>query len=444
MRRGQLAYANSMIDRALRTYKAIDYRIRLAETTADLGEIQRRRGFLERAAESFNEARRLARSLRNEEAESKALLGIGDVYRQQGRTIQAETCYRDAQARMERLRESTEVEGILGVAVAAVRLARLAVFGGRLGEAASHLATANEAATTSSLATAGDPMLLLVEGQLLLTQGDFAQAEARFSDAHNQAEGQQQPLLAAEALLGLARTRLSRGELEAALKTYMEAGRQFRLVESTDGDGAAVLGTAQVLIGQAAWEEAIARCETALTRFNQSDDLIGQADAMLTLGLAHRGNGELDEASTDFEQALTLYEQQRQPLGLADARYERAGILLTRDELDAAMDELTKAIGLVEQVMNTLSTPQQWSMFLRQYADLYAQAAITQVQRHEDTQASTLLTSFVRIAGASEIVQRITAYETILSSGDELTEDQLRANKDLLKRLAQLRKGLKG
>jgi len=128
----------------------------------------------------------------------------------------------------------------------------------------------------------------------------------------------------------------------------------------------------------------------------------------------------------------------------ADAYNEHAGILLVRDELDAAIDELTKAIGLVEQVMNTLSTPQQWSMFLRQYADLYAQAAITQVQRHEDTQASTLLTSFVRIAGASEIVQRLKAYETTLSSGDELTEDQVRTNKDLLKRLVQLRKGLKG
>lgn len=266
----------------------------------------------------MNEALKQADAQQDELTEGRALLSLGDVYRQQGRIVQAQTCYTDARTRMERLSESAGVAGMIGVAEAAIRLARLAVFRGRLDEAASQLAAAHNIVTKTQLASQVVPMLLLVEGQLLLTQGDFEQAEARFSNAHNQAEAQQQPLLAAEALLGQARARLSRSELEAASTTYAEAERQFRLVESIDGEGAAVLGTAQVLIGQAAWEAAIARCEAALTRFNQSDDLIGQADAALALGLAHRGNGELDEASTHFEQAFTLYQQQQQPLGLAD------------------------------------------------------------------------------------------------------------------------------
>ena len=259
-----------------------------------------------------------------------------------------------------------------------------------------------------------------------------------------QAEQQQQPLLAAEALLGLARTRLARSELEAASTTFAAAGRQFQLLESIDGDGAALLGAAQVLIGQEAWEEAISRCEAALVRFNQCDDLVGQADVMLTFGMAHRGNDQLDEASMHYEQALTLYQQQQQPLGIADVHYERAGVLLERGEFDAAMGELNKAIELVEQVMRTLNTPQQWTTFILQYTDLYALAAVTELRRRQETRARAVLTSFVRVAGASAIVQRLKAYEdAIPTGGSELTEPEIGVNKDLVKRLGQLRKELK-
>ena len=224
----------------------------------------------------------------------------------------------------------------------------------------------------------------------------------------------------------------------------MDASRQFQLLESTDGEGAAVLGIAQTLIGRELWEEAISRCEEALTRFNQSDDLIGQADTMLALGLAHEGNGELEEASTDFDPALQLYQQQQQPLGESDTRYERAGVFLLQGKLDAASDELARAITLVEQVMRTLSTPQQWSMFLHQYTELYAQAAIALVRQKQDVQARTLLQSFVQIGGSAESGQRIKTYEdSIPTSSDELNEDERRSNKDLVKRLEQLRKGLK-
>src|SRR5260221_6187576 len=158
LRRGQLAYANATIERALRTYKAVAYRIGQAEAAAVLGEIQRRRGFLEPALQTLDDARKLSRAMQDDVVESRAFLSIGDIYRQQGRTVQAETCYRDAQARAERLGASGEVEGGLGVAEAAVRLARLAGVGGRLGEAASLLNAADKAVTANSFGRRVTPM----------------------------------------------------------------------------------------------------------------------------------------------------------------------------------------------------------------------------------------------------------------------------------------------
>jgi tetratricopeptide (TPR) repeat protein len=165
---------------------------------------------------------------------------------------------------------------------------------------------------------------------------------------------------------------------------------------------------------------------------------------MLTLGLAQRGNGSLEEASADFDMALKLYQEQQQTLGEADTRYERAGIFLARGELDAAFDELSRAIGLVDQVMNSMSMPQRRSLFLRQYAELYTQSAITMVRLNRDTAALDQLQAVAQIVGGATIVRHITAYEeTIPASGDDMGEDEIRVNKDLVKRLEQLRKKLR-
>jgi predicted solute-binding protein len=93
--------------------------------------------------------------------------------------------------------------------------------------------------------------------------------------------------------------------------------------------------------------------------------------------------------------------------------------------------------------MHTLSKPEQWRTFLYQYAELYAQAAITAVQRNQDEQARSLVTSFARIAGGTTIAEYITTYEnSIPTTGEDISEDERRANNELLKRLRQLRKGL--
>jgi len=227
------------------------------------------------------------------------------------------------------------------------------------------------------------------------------------------------------------------------LNTFTEAARQFQLIESVDGDGDATLGIAQVNLGQQNWDVAIEQSDAALLRYRQANDLAGQARALLTKGLAHRGKDELDMAITQLEEALHLYHQLRQPLGVADTRAARGGIYLLRGDLERAHDEQSKAIAQVEHVMQTLSTPQQWGTFLRQYAELYAEAAITLIKRNMDEQAHTLLQNFARIAGSEALQRPIKTYEQALPiSGDDLPEEELQANQDFIKRLEQTLKGL--
>ncbi|MBV9710940.1 MAG: tetratricopeptide repeat protein, partial [Ktedonobacteraceae bacterium] len=324
-----------------------------------------------------------------------------------------------------------------------VHLARLAIHRGDFKDAASHLALANEPITRNLHAAQIALQSTFIQGQLYLAQGDFALAEKYYSDAHNRANALQEPLLAAEALLGMAQAHLAREDLDAAFETFLAAGRAFQEVESTNGDGSAVLGVAQVHMGQQQWDEALENCEASLTRFSQANDSLGQADALLTRGLAHRSRDENDEALADFEQALKLYQQQRRPLGVADTRYARAGIFFQQSDLEHARDEQTKAITQVENVMNSISTPQQWSLFLRQYADLYAQTIVTDIRRNADEQARTLAQNFARIAGPKELLQNLQTYERDLpTDGEDLSPEDARANQDLLTRIRQVIKVL--
>ena len=53
----------------------------------------------------------------------------------------------------------------------------------------------------------------------------------------------------------------------------------------------------------------------------------------------------------------------------------------------------------VERVMNSISKPERWGTFLRQYVEQYAETAITDVRQGNYEQARALLQNFVRIAG---------------------------------------------
>ena len=147
-----------------------------------------------------------------------------------------------------------------------------------------------------------------------------------------------------------------------------------------------------------------------------------------------------------------------------------------RGDLERARDEQTQAITHVERVMQSLHTPKQQCMFLYQYAELYAQTAITDVHRNQDEQARALLHHFARISGGDELVRHLEAYEHALPTqsekkvseeellstrnihelvrlieayeyavsrqSEEVPEEELLSNRNVVERLKQIRRGL--
>jgi tetratricopeptide (TPR) repeat protein len=439
-RRGQLNYANAMLERALRTYKAIAYRLGQAETTIALGHLQYLRGFLDRARQTLEDGQLQAHKMGNGLAESRALLGMGDIYYQYGQLEQARSAYREALTRAQEIKTLPSADT---VALVEIQQARISILTGDMKDAELHLQVAHEAIQTNPLTTQLEPLHEIVTGQLLLTQGDFLPVEQHFTNAYHLAEAVQHPFVAAEAMYGQAEAQLARTDLNIALETFLAVGRLFQLLESTNGDGLAILGLAEVNIGQEKWDEAQENCATALNHFQQASDLLDQADTLLVRGLIHRSKDETDEALADFEEALKLYHQQHRPLGIADACFACGSIYLLRGDLEHARQEQGKAILQVERVMNTISNPERWGTFLRQYAEQYAQTCITDIRRQQNTQARTLIHNFTRIAGKTDIEKHLKAYQdTLPTEGEEFSEEELRTNKALVKNLEQLLKGL--
>jgi tetratricopeptide (TPR) repeat protein len=437
-RRGQLNYANALLERALRTYKAISYHLGQAEATIGLGQLQYLRGFLDRARQTLEDGQLQAHKMGDALAESHALSSLGDIHYQQGQLESADRAYREAITRGQEIALGTNT-----LAHAQLQQARIFILTGEMQDAELYLQAAHETIQKISLATQAEPLYEIIKGKHLLAQGDFPLAEQHFTNAYHLAEAVHHPLLAAEAMYGQAETRLARTDLNAARETFLAVGRQFQLLESTNGDGLAILGLAQVNIGLEKWDDAEENCASALNRFQQTTDLLDQADALLVHGLVHRSKDETDEALADFEQALKLYYQQHRPLGIADACFACGSIYLLRENLEQAREAQDKAILQVERVMHTISSHAHWSTFLRQYAEQYAQTIITDIRRQQNTQARTLLENFIRIAGKTQIEKHLKAYQdTLLTEGEELPEEELRTNKALVQSLEQVRKGL--
>ena len=146
---------------------------------------------------------------------------------------------------------------------------------------------------------------------------------------------------------------------------------------------------------------------------------------------------------SDFEQALKLYHQQRRPLGVADTRFARGSVFLLRGDYVRAREDQGKAIIQVERVMHSISKPERWGMFLRQYAQQYAETALADLQQQHDEEARALLQNFIRVAGSKEILKQLRGYEKdIPVSGEDLTPEELSSNIEIVRRLTELRKGL--
>lgn len=93
--------------------------------------------------------------------------------------------------------------------------------------------------------------------------------------------------------------------------------------------------------------------------------------------------------------------------------------------------------------MHTISISERWATFLRQYAEQYAATVITDLRRNQDESARLLLQNFAQIAGASEIEQHLKAYANIIpTEGEDVSEEDSNANRDLLRRLEKIRRGL--
>jgi len=152
LRVGQLLYARSLMEQAISIYKTLGFQRGQAQATVGLGEIQRRRGCLNEAIYTFQQGREEAHRLGMSMVESRALLGLGESYRELGQFGQAKRLYLEAKACAEHPGNQDDQGAIRRIAEAEIRLASLATLTSDLDEAEVHVALTDEGATSLHVA----------------------------------------------------------------------------------------------------------------------------------------------------------------------------------------------------------------------------------------------------------------------------------------------------
>ncbi len=171
---------------------------------------------------------------------------------------------------------------------------------------------------------------------ILLNQGEVAQARERFKNAFDIFQSLGDHLQAAAVVMNLGTELQIRGQLKDACESYQEALGVF--AESGNDDywivAATNLGECLLLSGRPG--EALERYREALARSRMVGDRVGRADSHLGMGKIYLLENEPENARNQFEEAAAICEQDRNWPAAAKVKVAQARLSLAEQDVDQA------------------------------------------------------------------------------------------------------------
>ncbi|MBX7133492.1 MAG: tetratricopeptide repeat protein [Fimbriimonadaceae bacterium] len=197
------------------------------------------------------------------------------------------------------------------------------------------------------------PILAAAEhgaGRLAYLQGDYAEAEARYHDAHRLATQAGNSKGIAQSQAGLGSVAYERGHFAEALDLFTKSLTTFRDLDDRPNIGATLNWLGIVTTDLREYDRARTYLEKSYKIRKQIGDRPGIARALTSLGIVRRQQGNLAEAKASYEEALAIHRT------IGDRRAEggclsNLGFVETRlGNLDLAEHHLGESIEILEQV----------------------------------------------------------------------------------------------
>jgi len=265
-----------------------------------LGNVYLQQGRWEEAIANYEKALETFRALGDRHGEAQTLTNLGIVYRLQGRWEEAIACYEKdleiCRALGDRQGEGTTL----------TNLGNVYQLQGRWEEAIANYEKALEICRALG-DRHGEGKALMGLGNVYLQQGRWEEAIANYEKALEIFRALGDRHGEAQTLGNLGNVYQLQGRWEEAIACYEKALEIFRELGDRQGEALALMNLGNVYQLQGRWEEAIENYEKALEIFRALGDRHGEAKTLNNLGLVYADQGRWEEAIANYEKALEIF-----------------------------------------------------------------------------------------------------------------------------------------
>jgi HD-GYP domain-containing protein (c-di-GMP phosphodiesterase class II)/tetratricopeptide (TPR) repeat protein len=296
----QLSEALSALENAYEQFKQAGDSFLTLESLLELGRVHRDLGHVEKAAESFEYALRLAQETNDPQGEVDAMNLQASVYNSQGKTATALKCLQESLIIAERYQLREQQANILS------NIGTLHTSLGNYPSALEALRTAHRWLQEITPNSRSEASNLIHLGHLYMEMNDIAMSRDFFSQAREVGRRMADPLVEATALNNLANLYLDAQSWSLAREGFAEAlviaqKAEVKQLEIDNLDG---LGQVHVALGH--FGEAIKIHEHVLHIAREIGDSEGEVDALLNLGRDFLADAQPHRALEVLHQGLEL------------------------------------------------------------------------------------------------------------------------------------------
>ena len=308
---------------------------------------------LREAAEQFDTAALLWKSLGNFTDASRALLKSGDTYFNRSE-------YSEAQKRFEEaVSLAAKKEDALDEAKALSRLARLSSYSGNNDVAQQQLIRARALLEKAGPSAEAEGEALTVEGELLQTRGNFKKALTRFDEALASLKDDRNGQARVHLFIGYIQGSI--GNTDKAADEISTALDLYRATNNKVGEAQALSALGLVQTAETDHDGAIQLNESARKIFQIVGDRHSEAIANNALGQAYELLKEFQLALKYYSEALRLFESVGAVNGTAPSNCNVARAHFLNNHLDQALSsyhrclDLSRSAGMTRIEVSALS-----------------------------------------------------------------------------------------
>src|SRR5262245_29970272 len=209
----------------------------------------------------------------------------------------------------------------------------------------------------------GQAAILGMMGDLLLSRGEFGDAEARYLAGLRLSREVGDSHTVGEVLNNLGVVNWRRGSLRVAMQYFEQALELWRALPLQSGEAATLANEGNLFYESSDYQQALDRFVAALKIFQAQSDARGEAYTLNNIGVTYRALGDLDAALTYVNRALPRFREASEEVAEGRGLVRLAQIHLARGDAPTAKATAEKALPVIRRADDRIGEADALDLF---------------------------------------------------------------------------------